>query len=297
MYRPRNNTQTWNRASTKFLRLLKGLPISSMLIYVAVTLCLIYSLFPLFYIFITSLKSYTALYRIPPRFFVFQKTLKNYEVLWSEEGYIYFVNSFIVASLATFISLFLGVLAGYVFARFKFIGKKLLFLLILLTRVFPPVTTVIPIYFIINYLGLMNSKQGLILLYASLQMGLVVWIMRGFFATIPDEVIESASIDGASEWTTFLRIALPLASPGLAASGILVWILYWNEFLMALILTSTNAATTMPVLISSFLVGETKAHWGTLSALSFLGILPALLVVGIAGKYLMKGLIAGAVKG
>lgn len=274
----------------------KGVPVISLLIYVSVSLCVIFSLFPIFYLGVTSIKSYKALYATPPKFFIFQASLENYEMLWNEGSYSFFVNSLIVATTATFLSLFLGALLAYGFAMFKFSGKRALFFFILITRAYPPVTTLIPIYFVVRYLGLMDSKVGLIILYTSLQMSLIVWVMRSFFVRIPKEIMECALIDGGSLGDVFFRIALPLSAPGLVASGVLVWILYWNEFLMALVLTSTSAAKTVPVAISSYLVSEGKAHWGSLSALGLLGVIPALLILGITGKYLVKGLMAGAVK-
>ncbi|MBE3145492.1 MAG: carbohydrate ABC transporter permease [Planctomycetes bacterium] len=265
-------------------------------LYVTVAVFVFYSLFPIFYMVITSIKSYMDLYASPPRFFAFEATLENYRELYREGAQSYFLNSVVIASAATFLTLFFGSLMAFNFAKHRFWGKKALFFMIIVTRAYPPVTTLIPIYLMVRSMGLYDTRVGLIVVYASLQMSLVVWVMRSFFASIPKETMESALVDGASITTLFFRIALPLTVPGLVASGILVWVLYWNEFLMALILTSTNVSKTIPVALSSFLVSEQKAHWGTLSAFGLIGIVPILVIVAVASKHFVKGIMAGSVK-
>jgi multiple sugar transport system permease protein len=271
--------------------------ITSILIYSVLCLFVLFCAFPIFYLGLTSLKPYKALYTSPPQLFLFEPTLENFKVMWEQAGYHSFLNSLIVSIGATVISLFFGVLAAYGFTMFNFSGRKFWMFLVLVTRAYPPVTTLIPVYFIIQYLGLIDTKIGLIIALVGLQTSLVIWVMRSFFATIPKEIMESVMVDGGSLWTAFFRIALPLSMPGLVASGVLIFVLYWNEFLMPLILTSSNVSRTVPVAISTFLVSEEKAHWGTLSGLGLLGTIPALIILWIGGKYLVKGLTAGAVKG
>jgi multiple sugar transport system permease protein len=161
---------------------------------------------------------------------------------------------------------------------------------------YPPVTTLIPVFFAIQYMGLHDTRTAVILAYAGFQIPFVIWIMKAFFEDIPRDIIESASLDGANLLTTFRKMIIPLSLPGILATGILVFVLNWNEFLFALVLTSYDAKTA-PVAVASFAETEGMLQWGTLSVLGVLTIFPILIIMLFLRKYLIKGLLIGAVKG
>jgi len=249
---------------------------------------------PLLWLVLTSLKPF-HLYFAPPRWW-FRPSFEHYRWLFLNNEYLsYFVNSCIVASCATVGALGLGSLMGYVLARLQFWGQNALLFLILLTRMYPPVTTVIPIYFIANWLGLRDTKTVLVILNMAFQLPLVIWMMRAFFQEIPVEIEEAALIDGCSPFQSFLRVSLPLALPGALASGLLAFIFSWNEYLFALVL-SVSDAKTLPVAISEFRE-ETNIQWGQMSALGVATILPMVLFMILTKRYLVRGLSYGAVKG
>lgn len=253
-------------------------------------------LFPIFYLFLTSIKPKELLFEIPPRFY-FKPTFQKYTDLFlKDKYYLYYYNSFVVASISTLFAVTLGALSSFAFISFDFWGKKFWFYLILFTRLYPPVTTLIPVFFIISRLGLLDTKLSLILLYTAFQVPLSMWIMKSFFLGIPKEIKESAILDGCSVGKLFYKIMLPLAKPGLVASGILIFVFNWNEFLFALILTSNNAKTA-PVALMSFLESEGMVQWGSASVLGFSTIFPILIIIIFLNRYLIKGLLAGGVKG
>lgn len=269
----------------------------STVIYVLIVLCLFLALFPLVYLFSISVKPRILLFDVPPKWF-FKPTWDAYRQIFSIGGELrFFINSIIIASIATMMALFIGSLGAFAFAQpfFRFSSKKGLFFLVLVTRMYPPVTTLIPMYFVMKRLGLIDTRMALIILYIAFQIPLVIWVMRGFFAKIPKEIEESALLDGCSPISVFFRIVVPLSTPGLAASGILIFVLNWNEFIFPLVLTSIRAKTA-PVAVMSFLQMDADLLWSSLAAMGIVIILPVIVLMLVAGKYLTKGLTMGALK-
>ena len=207
----------------------------------------------------------------------------------------YAVNSLIVASVNTAICLIVGSMAAFSLARYKFKGSRNIAFWILSIRMMPPVAAIIPIYILMKKLQLLDTPWCLIITYFTMNLPFVVWMMKGFFEEIPREIEESALIDGCSDFGIFIRIALPLAAPGLAATAILVFIFSWNEFIFALILTGTKAVT-LPVGIIGFMK-ETGINWGYMTAGGVLALIPAIIFVILVQKHLVKGLTMGALKG
>lgn len=260
------------------------------------TMLMVFTLFPLYYLFLTSIKPGNVVFSTPPKFF-FPANFNGYiDIIIKQKYFRYYVNSIIVSLFSTILCLAFGTLGAFAFSTFRFLGQKILFLIILITRMYPPVTTLIPVFFAIKYFGLYDTRTALILAFAGFQIPFVIWVMKAFFDEIPRELIESASLDGASLLTTFRKIILPLSLPGLLASGILVFVLNWNEFLFALVLTSSKAKTA-PVAVASFVETEGMLQWGTISVLGILTVFPILIITLFLRKYLMKGLLMGAVKG
>ena len=182
----------------------------------------------------------------------FTPTLQNYTSLWTGQFPHSFVNSLLASGTSTAVSLLLGVPAAYVLARWRFRGEHHIALWILATRMAPPIAFTIPFFLAFSWAGLMDTITGLAIIYVTFNLALVVWSMRGFFAAVPRSLEEAAWIDGCGVWSAFFRIALPLSAPGLAATGILCFILSWNDFFYALILTRTQAMTA-PVAIVNFM--------------------------------------------
>lgn len=205
-------------------------------------------------------------------------------------------NSVRVALGTTLLSVGAGVPAGYALARSRFRGRRPLTLFFLSTYMLPPVALIVALYVILSKLGLRDTVSGLVLVYSSFITPFVVWIMRGYFVTIPTEIEEAARIDGCSRFQTFYRIGLPLALPGLATTVIFSVLLAWDEFFYALILTSSLKAKTIPVAIAEF-SGQHMVDYGMIAAGGVLAALPPVLIALFLQKYIVQGLAAGAVKG
>jgi multiple sugar transport system permease protein len=265
------------------------------IVFVLITVIIFgFILFPPIVLFLTSIKTELDALSFPPKW-IFQPTLQNYVDIFKTSPLIRFLlNSIIVASTNTVLSLGLGSLTAYGLARFKFRGSENLSFWILSIRMMPPVATIIPIYIIMKKVRLLDTPWALIIIYLSFNLPFVVWMMKGFFEDIPRAIEESALIDGCSEFAVFRKIALPLVAPGLAATAVLIFIFSWNEFLFALILTGTRAVT-LPVGIIGFMK-ETGINWGYMAAGGMLALVPVVIFTILVQKHLVKGLTMGALK-
>ena len=265
------------------------------IIFVLITVIIFsFILFPPIVLFLTSIKTELDALSFPPKW-IFQPTLQNYVDIFKTSPLIRFLlNSIIVASTNTVLSLGLGSLTAYGLARFKFRGSENLSFWILSIRMMPPVAAIIPIYIIMKKVRLLDTPWALIIIYLSFNLPFVVWMMKGFFEDIPRAIEESALIDGCSEFAVFRKIALPLVAPGLAATAVLIFIFSWNEFLFALILTGTRAVT-LPVGIIGFMK-ETGINWGYMTAGGMLALVPVVIFTILVQKHLVKGLTMGALK-
>jgi multiple sugar transport system permease protein len=264
-------------------------------IFIAIVL-LLWTLFPIYYLFITSVKPAKQLFETPPRM-ITKPTMSTYDdILIQKKFYRFFVNSVIISVAATILALALGSLAAYAFSQWKFRAKEGVFFLSLIGRMFPPFTTLIPIYLMIKYARLMDTRIALILIYIAFLLPLVLLILREFFSNVPVEICECARIDGCNNFQIFLRMVLPLSINGLLAAGVLCFVNAWNEFLFALVLTSFRAKTA-PVALGTFVEGEGMIQWGQLGVLGMCTILPTILFMVFMQKFLIRGLTLGALKG
>lgn len=256
---------------------------------------IVVSLFPVYYMLITSLKASGILLAQPPRF-LFTPTLDNYVRLLADGKFaLYYWNSINVAFWSSLIAVFIGTMMAFAFTRVQFAARRLLFFIILIPRSFPPVTTVIPLFFAARALGVTDEVMTLIVFEAAVRLPLVVWVMRGFLRNVPNELVEAALLDGCSLAGTFFRIVLPLVAPGLVAVGIISFIDTWNAFLVPLVLTNFKAITA-PVAILSYMQSEESLVWGIIATGGFLTILPILVFSLALHKFLLRGLTSGAVK-
>jgi len=257
-------------------------------------LILLWTLPPFLYLVLLSVKPERLI--VERSALLFWPTFERYrEVVVSDLGTPIW-NSLLTSTVGAVCTLALAALAAVTFTFLDFRGKAALFLLILLPRMFPPVTTLIPIQLMLKDLDLIDTRTGLIILFTGFQIPLAIWVMRSFFGEIPRELAESAAIDGASLPTIVTRIFLPLAGPGLLAAFILAFIFNWNEFLFPLIVTSFHAKTGS-VAIMSFAGGYKKLMWGSLAVLGVVMTLPVILFVVAFRSALMRGFTAGALKG
>jgi ABC-type glycerol-3-phosphate transport system permease component len=253
-------------------------------------------LFPLLWILGLSLKTRPQILASEP-LFLWWPTLQHYvDVLGRADFLKAFLNTLIVSFSAVLLSLCVGVPAAYAFARFPFRGRSFLFFSLLVMRMLPPIAILVPMYVLLNQVGLTTTHLSVVLAYTTFSLPLVVWIMRGFFEDLPVELEECAWIDGAGRYTAFLRIVLPLARPGMVAAAILCLQLAWNDFLFAAVLTN-NATQTLPVLMAGFTGGDSGVDWGPMTASGVLVILPVILFSFAAQRHLVAGLSSGAVKG
>jgi multiple sugar transport system permease protein len=266
---------------------------------VAIVLVILFTLFPVYWIGVNSFKLDLDIFAVPPVWFDFPPTLKHYRAAFIERPFLIFaLNSAIIAVCTTAISLLFGTMAGYALARFKYPGrwKYHISFWILSTRMMPPIVTIIPLFIFFNIFGLLNTKTAVVIAYTAFNLPFATWMMKSYFQDLPVELEEAAIVDGDTKWGAFLRVALPLARPGLAATAIFSLILAWNEFLLALILTQTEQSVTLPIGISGR-VTQYTTYWGEISAAGFLASLPIVIFAFVVQRHLVRGLSFGAVKG
>ena len=252
------------------------------------------SVFPFYWMVTTSLKSQADALAVPP-VWVFTPTLSHYiDALFEHDVAHSLLNSLIVASSATFLSLLLGTPAAYALARFEFRGKEDLWFWFISNRMVSPVVLAVPFFLIATKLDLVDTHIVLILLYLTFSLPIVVWICTDQFRSIPVELDEAARLDGASPWRIFWRINLPLAMPGIVVSAIFAFIFSWNDLLYALVLTRTDAITS-PVAATSYMSGY-ELPWGEIMATGTLIVLPMVVFALAVSGRLVQGLTMGAVK-
>ena len=256
---------------------------------------LLWTVLPLFYLVVLSVKPEEMM--LGPPTLAFHPTLVRYEELlqWDQLGEPIW-NSVASSGLGTLGAIILGSMAALVFTLVKFRGKETVFFVVLLTRMFPAVTTVIPVYLIIRMLGLLDLLTALVLLFIGFQIPLVMWIFSTYLWTLPKELVEAALLDGASLPVIAMRIILPLAAPGLVSAAILSFIFNWNEFLFPLVLTSFDAKTGA-VVIMNYLETEKSVLWGPLSTVGVAMTIPVVLFMVFLRTHLVRGLTAGMLKG
>jgi multiple sugar transport system permease protein len=260
----------------------------------AIGVTLIVLLSPFLWLLQMSFKTNDLILQFPPPLF-FTPTLEHYRALLSSAFSASFVNSMLGASFSTALALLLGVPAAYALSKWKGNSKHALGFAILATRMAPPIAFTIPFFLFYRWIGLLDTVTGLVLVYTSFNLPLVIWMMQPFFETVPPSLEEAALVDGARTRTVFTTIVLPMVTPGIAATAILCFLYAWNDFFFALILTRTNARTA-PVAVVNFMNYE-GWEWGKIAAGGSLVMAPVLIFSLAVRRYLVSGLTAGAVKG
>jgi multiple sugar transport system permease protein len=270
---------------------------STVVLYVLIAIVLVIIAFPVYWLISTSLKPGLESLTNPPTYIPSHLVFDNYIAVLKSENIKFLRNSLIVAVASTFLTTIMGAMAAYALSKtyIAFWLRRFLMLWILVTRIFPPITTAIPYYVIIKNLGLADTHAALIITYVSYGLPFVIWLMLGFFQDMPADIERAAIVDGCSMWQRFRQVVLPLTLPGLAVTAIFAFIYAWNEFLYASIITSFNAKT-LPVMISTF-ISDQYLRWGEMSAMGSMMVIPVMIFALATQKYLVRGLTFGAVKG
>ena len=258
---------------------------------------------PVVWMFLTSVMRPVDLTAKPLRLIPQTITFERFRQIFasasaSDPAYVFRIalkNSFLIAVSVTVLSLVVGTLAAYAFAHVRFRGKNALMLLILFTYMLPPAAMIIPLYRIYNQLGWLDKRWPLVILYLSFIVPFIIWVMQDFFGSISRSFEEAAQVDGATRLQTLLYIFLPIARPGAVATGILAFLMSWDEFFYSLIFTSSLASKTMPVAIAEF-NGKFTIDYGMISVAGILGSLIPVLITVIFQKYIVLGMTAGGVK-
>jgi len=263
-------------------------------LYIFLVVYLIISLFPVLWMGITSFKTHEEIYTIPPTWVPQKPTMRNYvESLRDRPFGVYVANSLYVALAVVGLSVVCSVLGGYGLARFSFKGSRAVFGAILSSRLIPPIALVVPFNMIMIKFGLIDKLESLIVCYTFFIMPFLVWIMKGFFESIPQDLYDAARVDGASKFKTFFFILLPITRPGIFAGAILSFLFSWNEFLFALTLTRKNAMTVPIGIVRYF---DEYIDWGLIAGSTVIAIIPAIIFIIFFQRYIVSGITAGAVK-
>ena len=265
--------------------------------YLLVLFILIYTVFPFYWAIVSSLKSGSELFNvdfIPP-----SPAWDNYVSVFREQPFARNIaNSVFVSVLTVIISLFLGLTAAYALGRVYFRGRGTLLLVVLGVSMFPQVAVLSGMYELVRLLGIFNTPFALILSYMIFTLPFTVWVLTTFMRELPKELEEAAIVDGATSWQIITKVFMPLLGPAMATTGLLAFIVAWNEFLFALTFTLTNDQRTVPVAIALITGGsQFELPWGNIMAASVIVTLPLIVLVLIFQKRIVSGLTAGAVKG
>lgn len=266
--------------------------VRNLLFYIMVIGIALIVLFPFLWMLASSFKTQVDIISWPPKL-VFSPTLQNYRKVFDEQDFLkYFLNSTIVGSLAVGFSLLLGLPAAYSISRY---AQKKLAVFILLARLMPGISFLMPWYIVFSRLDLMDSYVALVLSHMLIALPIVVWIMSTYFSAIPREMEESAMVDGATRQYAFWAIILPLSGPGIITATTLSFIFSWNNFMFSQVL-SMEKTKTLPIAVYNF-VSYAEVDWGGVMAAAVAIMAPAIILTMIFQKYVVKGLTMGAVKG
>ena len=279
-------------------------PLEIFLTYFFAIIVLFLFIGPFLWLVISSISPEVELTSIPLHWFPERPNLNNYKTLLfglgnniaAKEYLPALRNSTVVAVMTTFICLVMGAVAAYAFSRIKFRGRNVLLLSTLLIQLLPTIAIIIPLFLVVGKLGMLNSLRGLVLVYCSFTLPFVIWVMKGYFDTIPVSLEEAALIDGCSRFGTLIRIVLPLSLPGFAATAIFSILTVWSEFFIAVVFTSSISSKTIPVVIAEF-NGRFALNYGLMAAASVLACVPPIIFGLLTQKYLISGLTSGGVKG
>lgn len=267
--------------------------------YLILVLIMVFLLFPIYWMVVTALKTNMEAYLYPPTFLPKEPTLDSFKSLLTTNNqfFVYYKNNFIVAGVAALISTFIALVSGYALSRFHFKWNKWILAALMSSQMFPVVSRMISLYGLLGKVNLINTRTGLILAVVAAQVPFCVMLMSSFYDSIPRELEEAATVDGAKRFQSLFRVIIPLVKPGIVAVGIYSFLMTWDDYLHAATLIQTDSLRTLSVGIALRYLGELSYDWSLVNAISVVGALPMVLLFVFFQKYMVKGLVAGAVKG
>ncbi len=258
---------------------------------------MIITLFPLYWILLTSLKPANQIAEYPVRYWPREFSLENYANLFSKSQFgSYLLNSIVVSAAAGVVGTAIALLSAYVLSRFTFRGKGAVMLAFLVTQMIPAFIALGPLYQMFTNLGLVDSRFGLVLIYIAMTIPFSSIMLRGFFDNVPDSLEEAAMVDGCSRFGALWRVIVPVMTPGIIATFIFNFVNCWNELFLAVTLINTDSHKTIPTALNSF-ISSFNIEWGPMSAAAVLTILPTMVLFAFASRWIVAGLTQGATKG
>jgi multiple sugar transport system permease protein len=267
------------------------------LTYAVLIIMTLFCIGPIIWLLLTSVKLEADIVTSAMQYIPRRLTFENYVTIWAQSGFPGLMrNSMLTTTYTVVICLLAGLPSAYSLGRFEFRGRRALSLSYLIMRMFPAVMMIIPIFIIMRWLHLLDTRIGLALAYTSFLLPMFIWMMIGFFRSAPRELEDAALIDGCTRLGAMLRVIIPIVKNGIAAAAVFVAISAWNEYIFALMLTTSEGSRTWPVGLQ-LMVGEFQLPWGPLSAGGIISILPVLVMFAIAQRTMVRGIAAGAVKG
>jgi multiple sugar transport system permease protein len=265
--------------------------------YLALVLTVAITVFPLVWLFLTSIRSSADIFSVPVHIVPETATLTQYVAVFAEYDTMGYVWNTVIVSVATVILVhLLAIPCAYALSRFRMPGAMLIFGLLLIMRMIPVIALAIPLFAVFAAMGLLDTIWALILSHTAAKLPVAIWLLLGFIQDVPKEIEEAAQSDGAGTVRTLVQIVAPLIAPGIGASAVITFLFTWNDLLLALTLTSSKAAQTLPVGLTNF-VSQYGIDWGAMSAAGVLMVIPTLVFVWFAQGLLVKGLTTGAVRG
>ncbi|MGL4961394.1 MAG: carbohydrate ABC transporter permease [Inquilinus sp.] len=255
------------------------------------------TIFPLVWLVLTSLRGSADIFAMPVRVFPEAVTFGQYIAVFSQYGLDDYLWNTVIVSVATVVLvILLGVPCAYALSRFRLPGARVVLTILLIMRMIPVVALAIPLFAVFASIGLLDTLTALVLTHTAAKLPVAIWLLMGFIQDLPREVEEQAKIDGAGTLRLLVQIVSPLIAPGIGATAVITFLFTWNDLLVALTLSSSEAAQTLPVGLTNF-VSQFGIDWGAMSAAGVLMVIPTLIFVWFAQGLLVKGLMSGAVRG
>ncbi|MGK3951195.1 carbohydrate ABC transporter permease [Microbacterium sp. I2] len=265
--------------------------------WISLAVIALFGFAPVYWLLVTSLTPTNMVFTFPPTLFPREITFDHYAtVLGNPVIFGYLRNSVIVSVITAVLAVAVSMYMGYAFSKYRFAGRKSLMYFVLSSQMFPQALLLVTLYLVFAQFGLLNTYLALILSFTTFTLPLCVWMLKGFFDALPDDLIEAARIDGAGPWRIFHSVVFPLAAPGLVAAGLFAFVRGWNDFIFALTLAGPDRQTLPPGLVNTF-ISEASTSWPALMAASLIVSVPVCVAFIFLQRYLVGGITAGAVKG
>lgn len=267
--------------------------------YIVLTIILLFLLFPVLWVLLTSLKTNMEAYRFPPTFFPEKLSMEGYLRLFKENNdfFTYYKNNFIVSGATALFTTIFAILSGYGLSRFHFKWNRWIIAALLSSQMFPVISRMISLYDILGKINLINTRTGLVLALTASQLPFTVMLMSSFFDGVPVAIEEAARIDGAGRFQILWRIVTPLVKPGMLASGLYAFLMTWDDYLHCVTLIQTDKLRTLSAGVALRYLGELSFDWSLINSISIVAMLPMIILFFFFQRYMVSGLVAGAVKG